>query len=190
MSAVPSAAVLDGAPGERAVAAADALGDDVLTSWCADLLARRSSWGDPDLPDIGWVAGRTASTWGAPDHLTAETDYWFQVWAARTLLYVWRDACTADVVAALQDPAWRVREMCAKVAARWEVAAAADTCLTLVEVDDIPRVRAAAVRVLGITGETEHADGIRQALHDPDSAVQEAADRALSRWEERLDRPL
>lgn len=55
MPVKPSAVVLDGAPGERAVTAADALGDDVLTSWCAE-----------------------------------------------------------DVVAALQDPAWRVREMCAK----------------------------------------------------------------------------
>ena len=181
MSQKPSAAVLDGTPGDRAVAAADALGDDALTAWCADLLARRSRWGDPDLPDIGWVGGRAASTWGAPDHLTDDTDYWFQVWAARTLLYVWSDACTADVVAALEDPAWRVREMCAKVAARWEVAAAADACLVLVD-DDTPRVRAAAVRVLGVTGEAEHADGIRQALVDPEPAVRDAAGRALSRW--------
>jgi len=189
MSPKPGAAVLDGTPGDRAVAAADALGDEALTVWCADLLARRSRWGDPDLPDIGWVGGRAASTWGAPDRLTDDTDYWFQVWAARTLLYVWSDACAADVVAALQDPAWRVREMCAKVAARWEVAAAADACLVLVG-DDTPRVRVAAVRVLGVTGEAEHADGIRQALVDPEPAVRDAAERALSRLEERLDRPL
>lgn len=189
MSGMPSAGVLDGTPGDRAVAAAEALGDDVLTGWCADLLARRSNWGDPDMPDTGWVAGRTAHTWGAPGHLTDETDYWFQVWAARTLLYVWNDPCTADVVAALQDPAWRVREMCAKVAARWEIAAAADPCLVLVE-DDIPRVRAAAVRVLGVTGEAEHASGIRQARDDPDPTVRDAADRALNRLEERLDRHL
>jgi hypothetical protein len=127
---------------------------------------------------------------GGSRPLTDDTDYWFQVWAARTLLYVWTDACIADVVAALQHPAWRVREMCAKVAARWEVAAAADACLALVEDDDVPRVRAAAVRVLGVTGETEHADGIRQALDDSDSEVRDAADRALSRLRERLDRPL
>ena len=102
---------------------------------------------------------------------------------------MWSDACAADVVAALQDPAWRVREMCAKVAARWELAEAADASLALVE-DDTPRVRAAAVRVLGVAGEAEHAGGIRQALDDSDSAVRDAADRALSRLEERLDRPL
>ena len=126
---------------------------------------------------------------GRPDHLTDETDYWFQVWAARTLLYVWSDACAVDIVAALENPAWRVREMCAKVAARWEVAAAADACLVLVD-DDTPRVRAAAVRVLGVAGEIEHADGIRQALDDPEPAVREMAERALRQLEDRLDRSL
>ena len=55
--------------------------------------------------------------------------------------------------------------MCAKVAALSEVAAAADASLALVD-DDTPRVRAAAGRVLGVTGEAEHADGIRQVLDD------------------------
>lgn len=183
----PSAAVLDGTPGDRARAAAEALGVDPLTTWCADLLARRASWGAPDLPDVGWVGGRQASTWGSPDHLTAETGYWSRVWAARTLLHVWSDRCAADVVAALGDPAWRVREMSAKVAARWEVAAAADACLLLVD-DETPRVRAAAVRVLGATGEAEHADGLRRALDDPEPAVREAAGRGLRALEERLDR--
>jgi HEAT repeat protein len=79
--------------------------------------------------------------------------------------------------------------MCAKVAARWEVVAAADACLVLVD-DDTPRVRAAAVRVLGVTGEVEHADGIRQALDDSEPAVAEAAERALQRLQDRLDRPV
>ena len=189
MSQKPTASVLDGTPGDRAAAAAGALGDEALTAWCSDLLARRSCWGDPDQPDIGWIGGRAASTWGAPDHLTDDTDYWFQVWAARTLLYVWNDACTRDLVAALEDPAWRVREMCLKVAAKWEVAAAADASQVLVG-DDVPRVRAAAVRVLGVTGEGEHADGIRRALDDSEPAVRDAAERALRALEDRLDRPL
>ncbi len=189
MTLRPPPAVLVASPRDRAVAAAAALGVEVLTTWCGDLLARRARWGDPDRPDSGWVGGRAADSWGAPDHLTAETDYWFQVWAARTLLHVWRDACTADVVAGLGDPAWRVREMCAKVSARWELAAAADACLPLLD-DDTPRVRAAAVRVLGVTGEAEHAAGVRHALDDPDRAVRDAAARALGVLQERLDRPL
>ena len=187
MTRRPIAAVLDGTPGDRAAAASEALGRGVLTGWCADLLARRAEWGAADRPDIGWIGGRVAASWGAPDHLTSETCYWYRVWAARTLLHVWEDGCTTDVVAALRDPAWRVREMCAKVAARWEVAAAADPCLALLD-DDTPRVRAAAVRVLGITGESEHAEGVRRSLDDAEPAVRDAADRALRLLQERLDR--
>lgn len=185
----PTAAVLDGTPGDRAAAAASALGRKVLAEWCADLLAGRARWGATDRPDIGWIGGRAAGTWGAPDHLTEETDYWFRVWAARTLLHEWDDACTAEVVAGLGHPAWRVREMCAKVAARWEVAAAADRCLALLD-DDTPRVRTAALRALGMTGEAEHAEGVRRGLEDPEPAVRGAAERALQLLQDRLDRPL
>lgn len=189
MTPKPTAAVLDGPPGDRADAAAEAVGREVLTGWCSDLLAGRARWGAADRPDIGWVGGRAAGSWGAPDHLTDETGYWYRVWAARTLLHVWDDASAPEVVAALHHPAWRVREMCAKVAARWEVAAAADSCLELLD-DDTPRVRAAAVRVLGITGEAEHAEGVRRSLRDPERTVRDAAERALQLLQDRLDRPL
>lgn len=112
--------VLRATPGERARAAADALGDDALTIWCADLLAGRARWGDPALPEPDWVGGRAVRGWGSPGRLEGDTAYWSRVWAARTLLYVWDDRHAADVVAGLGDPAWRVREMCAKVAARLE----------------------------------------------------------------------
>ena len=181
--------VIDANPGERARAAADALGDHELTAWCADLLAGRARWGAPTAPDIGWVGGRAARSWGSPGRLDTGTAYWSRVWAARTLLYVWSPTCAGDVVAALHDPAWRVREMCCKVAARWEVEQAATPCLGLVG-DEVSRVRAAAVRVLGVVGEGEHADGIRAALDDADGVVRDAADQALTRLETRLDRPL
>lgn len=181
--------VLDATPGDRARAAADALGDGELTAWCADLLGRRADWGDPAQPDIGWVGGRQSGSWGSPERLVADTAYWVRVWAARTLLYVWDPSRLADVVTALDDPAWRVREMCCKVAARWEVAQAAAPCLRLVA-DEAPRVRCAAVRVLGAVGEAEHASGIRAVLDDEDEAVREAADRALAQLEGRLDRSL
>ena len=182
--------VLRATPGDRARAAADALGDEVLTDWCADLLVGRAVWGDPALPDIGWVGGRAVAGWGSPDHLDDDTRYWSQVWAARTLLYVWSERCGPDVVAALVDPAWRVREMCAKVAARWEVGPAADPCADLVATDDVPRVRAAAARVLGAVGEAEHADALHAAVDDQDESVRTAAARALRTLERRLDRHL
>ena len=42
--------------------------------------------------------------------------------------------------------------MCAKVSARWQVDAAADPCLRLLQ-DEVPRVRVAVLRVLAAVGE-------------------------------------
>ncbi|EWT06930.1 hypothetical protein N864_11940, partial [Intrasporangium chromatireducens Q5-1] len=184
-----SAAVLDATPGDRARAAGDALGDRDLVAWCAALLGRRARWGSPQWPDPGWLAGRTAHGWGAPERLTGERDYWARVWAARTLLYVWDESAMLDVVAGLGDPAWRVREMCAKVCVRWAVDEAADGCARLLD-DDTPRVRVAALRVLGASAEGEHVPAVRAALGDPDETVRAAAERALRRLADRLDRPL
>ncbi|WP_083707160.1 HEAT repeat domain-containing protein [Intrasporangium flavum] len=180
--------VLDATPADRATAAADALGDDALVPWCADLLTGRSAWGEPGSPDLGWVGGRASRTWGAPDRLVGERDYWARVWAARTLLYVWDDRYGGDVVAGLGDPAWRVREMCAKVAARWGVGEAGEACARLVTDDDTTRVRAAAARVLGAVGEAEHAPALHEARADAEESVRVAAERALVRMRRRLDR--
>ncbi|RKT77689.1 HEAT repeat protein [Terracoccus luteus] len=182
-------AVLDATPSARAAAAVDALGTDVVSGWCADLLGGRVAWGDSDAPDVGWLAGRVGSTWGSPSRLDGDTRYWSRVWAARTLLHAGPGPATADVVAALADPAWRVREMAAKVCARWAVAEAADPCRRLVD-DETPRVRLAALRVLAAVGEGEHAEAVARALDDTDPAVRDAAERALTRLEQRLDRPL
>ena len=179
--------MLHASPGDRARAAADALGDDVLTRWCAELVAGRAVWGDPALPAVGWVGGQAVNGWGSPERLAGDTAYWARVWAARTLLYVWDDACAPDLVVGLGDPAWRVREMCAKAAARWEVGAAAEACVALAS-DEVPRVRAAAVRALGVTGEAEHAEAVRTAVNDPEATVRATAGRALRLLERRLDR--
>ena len=56
--------------------------------------------------------------------------------------------------------------------------------------DAVPRVRAAAVRVLGAVGEAEHGDALHDALDDDEEAVRVAAARALRHLEERLDRPV
>jgi hypothetical protein len=69
--------------------------------------------------------------------------YWLRVWGARGLLWAWDDAATPDVLCALGDPAWRVREMAVKVIGRQrlgdllpDVAAARH--------DPVPRVAQAA----------------------------------------------
>ena len=180
--------VLGASPADRAGAAADALGDRELVRWCADLLTGGAVYGDPAGPDPGWLAGRMVSGWGSPDQLTGSTAYWARVWAARTLLYVWDDEATTAVVGCLTDPHWRVREMGLKVCARWEVAQAVASAVTMLA-DDRARVRAAAVRLLGVVGEHEHLDVVRELLDDDDGPVSAASERALRTLSERLDRP-
>jgi HEAT repeat protein len=118
-------------------------------------------------------------------------DYWPRVWAARGLLHVQPQVARSEVVpvlmTSLHDSAWRVREMSAKVARRWQVAEAADELAALVG-DATPRVRAAAAGALGVVGEFEQADALRSALDDDDPAVRRAADGALDELERRLDR--
>ena len=78
----------------------------------------------------------------------------------------------------------------AKVAARYELGDAAPVCAELAEADAVPRVRVACLRALAVVGEVEHAPAILSGLRDVDPSVVRAAERALERMEERLDRPL
>jgi hypothetical protein len=47
--------------------------------------------------------------------------YWRRVWAARGLLHVWDAKAATAIIAATADEHWRVREMAAKVIARYRV---------------------------------------------------------------------
>lgn len=183
-------------PGDPAVSPRDLLrravaehGEDAVAAWCADLLAVRAAFDDPDLPSLLWLGGRVARWELDRAAAPGEDRYWPRVWGARGLLYVWRPAAGPDVVAGLTDPAWRVREMCAKVTVLRELGEAADVLAGLLD-DGTPRVRAAAARALGAVGEGEHAPGLHDALLDPEEAVRAAASRALDRLRDRLDRDL
>jgi hypothetical protein len=87
-------------------------GVDAVVSGCVDLLD--GEFADADLilalggPPADWV--RT----GAPPGPA----YWLRVWAARGLLYAWNDSAGTVVLRALDDEAWRVREMALRVVAR------------------------------------------------------------------------
>ena len=61
--------------------------------------------------------------------------------------YAWGDAAAGDVVAALLDDSWRVREMTAKVVAAQKVMPAT-TEMILLQEDQIHRVRRGAGRAL------------------------------------------
>jgi HEAT repeat protein len=115
--------------------------------------------------------------------------YWPRVWAARGLLHVYLPSAGPAVVGSLDDEAWRVREMCAKVVRAQEIGAAADALHRRTS-DEVPRVRVAALRGLARIGEAEDADVVQDCLDDPEHDVAVAAERALREMSRRLDRDL
>lgn len=77
----------------------------------------------------------------------ADLRYWLRVWGARGLLWEWDDSAAPAVAVALRDPAWRVREMAAKIVARHLLGDALPIVAGLRD-DPVPRVRAAADRAV------------------------------------------
>jgi hypothetical protein len=133
-------------PRTRVLAECERRGRDAFVGGCGALL---SGAGDDDVPLIVVLGGPGAS-WaldpaeGGPG---SSRWYWVRVWAARGLLWAWEDSAASTIVAALDDPAWRVREMAAKVVARHLVGDALAR-VTVLRDDPVPRVRAAAHRAV------------------------------------------
>jgi hypothetical protein len=153
---------------------------------CVDLLtgADRTSY----VPELRYLTGHG---WGPDDPIRDPAvwkDYWVRTWGARGLLHCWDDRATDAVVAGLGDEHYRPAEMCLKVAAKYDVAGAGPGAAGLAG-HELPRVRANAVRTLGLVGDTEHVDVVRAALDDLDGAVRRQAAQALTRLVERLDLP-
>ena len=177
-------------PAERVAELVAQLGTDAVVQWCAGLLVGDTAYDDPALPSLSWLGG-PAAPWllDQVEPQRSVNAYWVRVWAGRGLLHVYAPTAARHIVGALGDDAWRVREMVAKVVARWEVADAADDLVPLMR-DEVTRVRAAAVRALGVVGEGEHAEVVRGAEEDPEPAVRRAAVVALATMRRRLDRDL
>jgi HEAT repeat protein len=74
-------------------------------------------------------------------------DYWLRVWAARGLLWAWHDSALSYIITALEDEAWRVREMALKVVARHQLQDALTIVGTMRD-DPDSRVASAATRAL------------------------------------------
>nr|WP_246416678.1 HEAT repeat domain-containing protein [Nocardioides luti] len=68
-----------------------------------------------------------------------------RVWALRGLLWAWDDDALPAVETALNDEAWRVREMALKVVARHRLEDLIDPVVAMRE-DESARVRAAVSR--------------------------------------------
>lgn len=137
------------APRQSIEAACERLGAPTVVRGCVALLGG----GDAEPGLIEALAG--------PDQVRfldapADQRYWLRVWGARGLLWAlgtprapapgsaW---ITDAVVEALGDEHWRVREMAAKVVARYRLDEAQPAIVTLLA-DETPRVRAAAARAL------------------------------------------
>ncbi len=181
---------LGGTPAARVAELVELVGRDEVVAWCADLLGGRAAHDDPERPPLTWLGGRPAPWLLGLDGDQLQVNlYWVRVWGTRGLLHCYQPSAGRDVVAALGDDHWRVREMAAKVVATWEVGEAADRLVPLLD-DEVPRVRAAAARALGVVGEGEHGDAVRQVADDPEDAVRTAAETALQRMRTRLDRDL
>jgi hypothetical protein len=129
------------APRERIQAAAAALGPTAFVAGCVGLL--RGDDGDPELVQALGGPGTSHVLVDA----TGKNRYWLRVWAARGLLWAWDPEATAALGAALDDEAWRVREMACKVVARHALDDLLDEVLALRN-DPVPRVRAAASRAV------------------------------------------
>ncbi|HTW18502.1 MAG TPA: HEAT repeat domain-containing protein [Nocardioides sp.] len=144
---------------------------------CVDLLAG----GDPApyAVEVVYLSGLRVR----PEEREA---YWFRAWGARGLLHVWTDDAAPAVLRGLHDEHWRPAENCLKVASKRELGEAGPAAVGLLG-HDLPRMRAQAVRLLGIAGDTEHVDAVHATLDDPDPGVRQAAGRALDRMTLRLD---
>lgn len=104
--------------------------------------------GDADREFVFAIGGPAAESVLGP-HPRQDQRYFLRVWAARALLYAWKDSAQPAVLTALADESWRVREMTAKVVAKRRLGDALPIVAGMSD-DIVPRVRAAAARATAI----------------------------------------
>ena len=171
---------LDASPGDRIALAIEKFGERDVADRAAALLSGANE-GEEFLL---WVGGRHAQ--GILDGAPAL--YWPEVWGARTLLYAWDAPAGAVIRSALDNQAWRVREMCCRVVAARELPFGADLLPLLA--DEVARVRGNAARALGVVGTYEQATDVKKLLKDPELDVRKQAGAALRVLTERLGRTI
>jgi hypothetical protein len=149
-------------------------GKDEVVHWAASLLSGQPAGDDLEISLLGGSPG-----W-AP--------YWYRVWGARAFLYVWDESASASVINGLGDGHWRVREMCAKVCRRRELADGA-AALAVLTGDPVERVRVSAYHAIAEICEADSA-GPLLAVSVEGTREADEASAALRRMEQRLDRQL
>ncbi|MGL4338854.1 MAG: HEAT repeat domain-containing protein [Rhodoglobus sp.] len=157
----------------RLAAAVAELGQDAVVLRSLSLLAGNNE-GEDFLIVVGGEHARGVLD-GAP------VLYWPELWGTRALLYVWNDSAAVGIKAALQNQAWRVREMATRVAAVRELPLEAE--VTVLLRDEVPRVRAAAARALGAIG--TDLEVMRPLLNDPETEVRRGAQQGMDALRQR-----
>ncbi|ONI69403.1 hypothetical protein BWI15_22730 [Kribbella sp. ALI-6-A] len=182
---------MSGHPKDVVRAACAEYGEDVVVGWCVALLTGEISGEEAfgaELPKLVAITGSPdPGGWSKP--VDPVNYYWVRVWAARALMYTWRDEAVDALRAVADDPAWRVREHVARITAQRELGELVDSLLPMLD-HELPRVRAAGVRAVGAAGEYEHVEAIEALRDDPDPTVRAAVEKALERLAARLDRSL
>jgi len=151
----PNSTEIELSPRRRVFLLATRMGEQGVVDWCRELLNGAVAYNDRRRPSITWLGGRHAA--GELRRGRFEDrgqDHWPRVWAARGLLYVWRPDAEASVLGGLHDPAWRVREMCAKAVRRYAIRAAEPILARLLD-DPVRRVRSAVEAALTESGRSQ-----------------------------------
>ena len=110
--------------------------------------------------------------------------YWPELWGARALLHVWGEQAAPYIVVGLNNQAWRVREMCAKVVLLRGLQVVPK--LVRLTTDEHPRVRSAALHALADQGTEANIATIEVRLRDSDKEVRRAAQQARDAIRSRL----
>ena len=132
--------ITSAAPRRRVAAACRQLGRDAFIRRCAAVLA-----GGEEEPEFVAAIGGAPALHLLSRGIPGDQRYWLRVWAARGMLWAGRPSDPAVLRMALDDAAWRVREMTCKVIARHRVDELLDDVVAL-EGDPVARVRIGATR--------------------------------------------
>lgn len=179
--ASPAPVPVDLPPERRLAAAVERYGEQAVVSRSLSLLAGNNEGAD-FLLFLGGDHARGILD-GAP------VLYWPELWGARALLHVWDESvvdesAVALLISTLSNPAWRVREMGARLVVARELDAASELA-DLID-DDVPRVRASAARALGALGSGADISRIRPLLKDPEVEVRRAAQQSMDKLRSRF----
>jgi hypothetical protein len=170
---------IDAPTAERIAQAVARLGEAGVVERASALLAGLNA-GDDFLLTVG---GRHAQ--GILDG--APPLYWPELWGARALLHAWDDTAAQAIRAGLVNQAWRVREMCARVAAERSLPLA-ETVRPLLT-DDVARVRAAAARAIGAVGDESDTALLSNLFRDPEIDVRRGAEQGTKQLTARFSAP-